>query len=977
MAITKIGTPELFDFSSLNTALQLPTGTTAQRPTSPSAGEWRFNTTLKYVEYWDGGAWRQIDTEAGPNPDDFPSQNFNVSTYFGTDASHKIDAKFNEAANFNGSSSVITLPLSNWLDSTSAKSCSVWFKTSVTSGGNRAIVSDYGDGSAFNFDCFLKPSSGKIEISSKRGTQYYAESSNGNFNDGNWHFAVIVDDIPNSSLKLYVDDNLEVSISTGSASINSSVLYVGTYSSGYYFDGSIDQIRIFNKALSSTERTTLYAETATTAATLNYPVGAGCVAAYQLDGDASDIGGTYGGVETNIGYTGLRFQPDFVWIKRRVSGSESHGLYDSIRGINKQLISNSSAPQATNTAPYEGFTSFDTDGFTVNNNGATNRAPNSYVAWAFKGGGAPTTDNVAAAGAAPTSGSFKIDGSNASSAAGTIAATRLSANTAAGFSIVKYSGGSGTVPHGLGISPSMLIQKHISSGDWYVYLAPGVVDATSTYYYLVLNNDGTGGTTGSTPPTSTTFNPVSSSGTYISYLYANIAGYQKIGSYTGTNSTSGPIVYTTDDGTATGTGGFEPAFLLIKGTQSTTQWLMIDNKRSTSNPRNKALFANLSDAEGTNNSIDFFTNGFQPITTDGDSNRAQNYIYLAIAADKDSSVPTQANSFSPTLYTGNGASSRNITTSIDNDFVWIKKRGPSTGNHLLQNTVQGAGTNSALSSNSSTAAGNFDQYGYISAFTTNGVTIQAGSSGSYPNDNANENNSTYVAWAWKAGGLSTINSDGDITSIVSANVAAGFSIVKYTGNGTAGATIGHGLSSAPELILLKNLNVSDNWAVYNSTSGATKYMNLNQAYAAGTATTIWNDTEPTSTVFSVGTSTDVNGSGNNLIAYCFTSISGYQKIGSYTGNGSTTGPIETTGFEPRYLLIKSADNSSTNWIILDKARTPNNPLENDLKANLSSVEQTGTGNNYPQATTSATGFQVNTTDGAVNGSGTYIYLAIA
>ncbi|MGI9556242.1 MAG: hypothetical protein ACR2M9_05215, partial [Cyanophyceae cyanobacterium] len=110
MAITKIGTPELFDFSATNTALQLPTGDTASRPTSPSAGEWRFNSELKYVEYYDGAAWFQIDTEELPNPDDFPSQNFNVNTYIGNGGTQTIDAKFNEAANFDGSSSKIDLP---------------------------------------------------------------------------------------------------------------------------------------------------------------------------------------------------------------------------------------------------------------------------------------------------------------------------------------------------------------------------------------------------------------------------------------------------------------------------------------------------------------------------------------------------------------------------------------------------------------------------------------------------------------------------------------------------------------------------------------------------------------------------------------------------------------------------------------------------------------------------------------------------
>jgi hypothetical protein len=984
MAITKIGTPELFDFSATNTALQLPTGDTASRPSAPSAGEWRFNTTEKYVEYWDGSAWKQIDTEELPNPDDFPSQNFNVNTYFGTDASHKIDAKFNEAANFNGSTSNIQVANSgNVFEAVGGFSASVWVNRNTTA--NQTILNKEGAVSgSYGWSLRYTSGAGYSYDLYDASNNLVTVSTGANSTTGNWEHIVISFNNSDNKLRIYFDGgSAVVSSALGtSPSSNTENFFIGARTGGSIVtDGKLDQVRIYSAAITDAQANDLYTdETTTTASTLNFPVGAGCVAAYQLDGDASDVGGTYGGVTTDIGYTGLRFQPDMVWVKRRVSGSESHALYDSIRGINKQLSPDNSLAEATNTAPYEGFTSFDTNGFTVDNNGATNRAPNSYVAWAFKGGGAPTTDNVAAAGAAPTSGSFKIDGSNASSAAGTIAATRLSANTAAGFSIVKYTGGTGTIPHGLGITPSMLIQKSIGSSAWYVYLAPGVVDATSTYYYLELNTAVTAGTTGSTPPTSTTFNPVSTTGTFISYLYANIAGYQKIGTYIGNSSTSNII----STEITSGDGGFEPAFVIIKAVNSGDNWIMLDNKRlNGSFPYTNVLYPNLTNSELANvggngeYSINFLTNGFQLTEiTAGYNQSGEKYVYLAIAADKDSSVPTQANSFSPTIYTGNGASSRTITTSIDNDFVWIKKRGPSTGNHLLQNTVQGAGTSSALSSNSTTAAGNFDQYGYISAFTTNGVTIQAGSSGSYPNDNANENNSTYVAWAWKAGGLPTINSDGNITSIVSGNQAAGFSIVKFAGASGAN-TVGHGLSAAPELVIMKSTDVGGYWGVYLKDVGANKYLSLNTNDSAITSTTAWNNTHPTSTVLSWQGGIIAAGAGYNNIAYCFTSITGYQKVGSYTGNGSTTGPIETTGFEPRYLLIKSADNSSTNWIILDKARTPNNPLENDLKANLSSVEQTGTGNNYPQATTSATGFQVNTTDGAVNGSGTYIYLAIA
>jgi len=182
------------------------------------------------------------------------------NTYPGTASNITYAAgKFGNAAVFNGSSSNISLPLSSWLSSTSAKSCSVWFKTSATGGGNRAIISDYGSGASYNFDCFLIPTDGKIFLVTNRGTQYYTSSIN-SFNDGQWHLAVIVDDIPNGNTKLYVDNNQEISISTGSGTVASTVLYIGTYGTGYYWDGSIDQVRIFNSVLSAGNLTSLYNE---------------------------------------------------------------------------------------------------------------------------------------------------------------------------------------------------------------------------------------------------------------------------------------------------------------------------------------------------------------------------------------------------------------------------------------------------------------------------------------------------------------------------------------------------------------------------------------------------------------------------------------------------------------------------------------------------------------------------------------------
>ena len=191
MAITKIGTPELFDFSATNTALQLPTGDTASRPSAPSAGEWRYNSELKYVEYWDGGAWRQIDTEAPANPDDFPSQNFNVNTYFGNGTTQTVDAKFNEAANFNGSSSFIEIS-QTLLGSGALKtwSTSFWFKTS--SSNEQYLNNTAAAGSNSGYSVYIQSTGYLIFTTSsgaggtsEKGLKYETDLS-----DGNWHNVV-------------------------------------------------------------------------------------------------------------------------------------------------------------------------------------------------------------------------------------------------------------------------------------------------------------------------------------------------------------------------------------------------------------------------------------------------------------------------------------------------------------------------------------------------------------------------------------------------------------------------------------------------------------------------------------------------------------------------------------------------------------------------------------------------------------------
>ena len=1007
MATTKITTPELFDFSATNTALQLPTGTTLERPTNASAGEWRFNTDEKYVEYYDGttpydaSKWFKIDTEELPNPADFPSQNFNVNTYFGNGASQTIDAKFNEAANFNGSSSLITLPDSSVISQQNNFTISFWVKPNgfVSFGTVLTLYSDYRN--------YVDIRTNGILGFDATGSQVDTPSSS--ITDGVWQHIAITKSSTAGTV-IYVNGTAVVTDAsdTGNATDFTSNSYpntIGAYkltgSASDFFPGSIDQVRIFNTVLPATGTAsiaTLYAETTTTAATLDFPVGAGCTAAYQLDGDASDISGTYGGATTDIGYTGLKFQPDFVWMKSR-QATATQILIDSVRGAYKQLASNGT-DQQYDINPY-GLSSFNSNGFTVadvtNGGYGVNGAPGQtytgtnaeYVGWAFKGGGAPTATNSAGAGNVPTAGSVKIDGSDLGTAlAGDIAANKISANTKNGFSIVKYAGNNTanqTISHGLNASPTLIITKCLNDGTkWWG------VNNTSLTANNLLRLDSTSGEIADsgnyiTMGNSSTFTVqdgsiVNGSLDYIAYCFHSVAGYQRVGSYTGDGNASGNYIYTTSDGTATGTDGFEPAFLLLKNTDTGgTSWLMYDNKRTPANPRETALIANSGGGDVTSSSfkINFFTNGFEVTGNGSDINGSgDTFIYLAIAADKDTSVPTQANSFSPTIYTGNGGT-QNIYTPFTPDLTWTKCRTGAVESHVWNDTIRGI--SNTIYSN--TQGGQYFGSGYyVTSFNPNGYTQSDNAAGNY---GVNGNGINYVSWNWKAGGLPTINNDGSTTSIVSVNQASGFSIVRYRGNSAANQTVGHGLGTGniPKLMIIKKFSGTSDWVVYSADlTDATYVLNLNNANSENNNNNPFNGTAPTDTVFTVEQNAgNVNDNGQDFIAYCFADITNYQKAGTYAGN-LTTPPSITTGFSPRFLMIKKIDNGTGPWVVIDSARAPTNPASARLRANASDLEYSDSAEGIYR---SATGFTVgtvgnlNTWDGMNANSTNYLYLAIA
>ena len=325
--------------------------------------------------------------------------------------------------------------------------------------------------------------------------------------------------------------------------------------------------------------------------------------------------------------------------------------------------------------------------------------------------------------------------------------------------------------------------------------------------------------------------------------------------------------------------------------------------------------------------------------------------------------------FNTVTYAGDGNSPRSITgVGFQPDFTWIKNRTNDTKSHVLANVIQGYGTNgTTLKSDSTDAQGNSASTGRLRdpGATTDGFTVGDSSF-------TNESSTNIVAWNWKANGTGSSNTDGSITSTVSANTTSGFSIVSWTGTGANG-TIGHGLNSTPQVVIVKDRSAGFGWLFgHNSLGSWTKNLKLNETIAVETITSTFNSTAPTSSVFSIGSSGANNGSGNSLIAYCFAQKTGYSKFGSYTGNGSTDGAFVYTGFKPAFVMLKPTSTTG-NWFILDNKRSSFNVMDKYIRANESSAEAT-----FSMVDFVSNGVKIITSDSSINGSGvSYIYMAFA
>ena len=323
--------------------------------------------------------------------------------------------------------------------------------------------------------------------------------------------------------------------------------------------------------------------------------------------------------------------------------------------------------------------------------------------------------------------------------------------------------------------------------------------------------------------------------------------------------------------------------------------------------------------------------------------------------------------FQTTLYTATGSAlevNQIGNSTFQPDFVWVKNRTQASG-QMINDAITGP---QKFLRADNTDAQTTQAQGLVS-FDADGFSV--GTNGDF-----NNGTDSFVGWQWLAGNGTASNGNGSIASTVTANQTAGFSVISYTGNATGGATIGHGLSQAPEMVITKSLDngTGRNWAVYHVVPGPTKYGELDNTNIFNTGSTRWNDTAPSSTVVTLGSQQTTNDNGSAMIAFCWHSVEGFSRFGGYTGNGSANGPFIHTGFRPAFVIFKRS-NSADNWAMYDATRDPYNVAGKYLYGDTNAAETT-----YSTAKVDflSNGFKWR---GAVNfgnaSGGTYVYMAFA
>jgi hypothetical protein len=319
--------------------------------------------------------------------------------------------------------------------------------------------------------------------------------------------------------------------------------------------------------------------------------------------------------------------------------------------------------------------------------------------------------------------------------------------------------------------------------------------------------------------------------------------------------------------------------------------------------------------------------------------------------------------FTTTLYTGNGTTDRAVTVGFQPDWIWCKERS-ATESHMLHDVHMNAGD--YIRTNTADGLSNSGEM--FKSITSTGFTV--GTRGE-----VNQNSQTYANWSWKGGGTPSANNVGSTASSVSVNTTSGFSVVTWTGTGSA-TTVGHGLGATPELIIIKNKTDSVNWMLFHRSMiapGATnkEFFELNATaglQANGSATTF---TSTSNTTFGVGTDNKLNGSGDAMVAYVFAPKKGFSKFGKYTGNGNADGTFVYTGFKPAFVIQKQQ--ATRDWTLIDNTRSPFNAMDDRVVVNTSTGEVTNNATDFVSNGFKCRGTETNTNESG----GTYLYWAFA
>lgn len=973
--------------------------------------------------------------------------------YDGSDAGG-ASGKFGEGAVFNGSSSKITLPSSGTTPidlSTENWTVSLWFKQNARA--TTTIFSKWGSGTA-NV-AFI------ISVLSSDNTKLYIgqKSTSGattstipsqSFDINVWNHLVVTRS--STQTIVYLNNIKEEFSTTDNVQQSASTPFIigaqyGTGGGTSFFNGSIDQVRLFNRTISTLEAATLYNETKNTTNTLQILGDTSCIATYTFDGSSADLSGNYSGTETDITYKydgtptavdfgvggkslyGARFNGSSSYIDLGASLLSSKSAFSvstwvKFDNLNTQnfIFYNSESGSGTQLGFYDygnGNIYFQPDASTSNNRGYISNSGLyttdewTHIVMVFDGSATGNSNRLKAYiqgqsitltydGTIPSNSGAStcnswIGGRISTKFSGDIDQVRIFNKAISAAEVSKlYGNGAGEIAcayksttnivnYPTGTTPVAYYKLDNSSEDY----STGGNDGTDTNieyrfgrfgqaavfdgYNSIIEASNVGGLNNATA--------VSASLWFNWDDSASVSNYGHI-----INIGTGTLVNGDYFGLAVGDdgGAFNRVLygFFVEGSTSTGQtvkpnaWhhaVIVYEGTSVKYYYNGSLIATHTKTSlslpSSGNDItigEYAYNGNHHFKGQIDQVRIYNAALTSDQVEElyNEKPEVDTSNFKTVLYEGTGATQYISNVGFQPDLVWIKNR-DQADSHRIHDSIRGVfyleSDTTSNEVNGGTAA--------LKTFESNGFTIGTGNS-------YNTSNEDYVAWCWKGGGDAIAGTGTGVTNVsVSANTEAGFSIVKFTGGSGSGQTVEHGLDEEPEIYFLKGLdNGTDSWIVCgNSTifsSPTTNYLRLNTGASVGSTTA--NAVGSNGNVINVGVR---NYNGQETIAYCFHSVDGFSKIGSYNGNGSSNGPFIHTGFKPAWLMVKWTNdpNSNSSWVIYDNARNPINPVDTSLRANNNSIDSTASTRDFLFL---SNGFKADGTSGTINdSSGNYIYMA--